>query len=57
MPISFNWLILNQFRLNLRSTNIPEPKVFRNFQKEREVAAESNGESVVDGAKQELKLT
>ena len=34
MHVSYNWLILNQFRLNLKSANIPEPRLFRNFKEE-----------------------
>jgi len=42
-------LILNQFRLNLKSANIPEPRLFRNFKEEaavgpgKENGAESGG--------------
>ena len=42
MHVNFNKLIVNQFRLNLISSNIPEPRIFRNFKQDATVERSSN---------------
>ena len=37
MHVGLNRLVRKEFRLNLKSANIPEPRLFRNFKEETAV--------------------